>query len=85
MANRQVDIYKLFLFKDYWNIYRYIYMEEYIVSDKEELLTQDYQKASLSLVWHRNDKRRTIVFALIELLPKEFPTPITINEIPQNK
>ena len=83
MANRQVDIYKLFLFKDYWNIYRYIYMEEYLVSDKEELLTQDYQKASLSLVWHRNDKRRTIVFALIELLPKEFPTPITINEIPQ--
>ena len=58
------------------------FMEEYTVNN-EILLTKDYNKASLSIVWHRNDNKRTIVFALIELLPGEFPIPVTINEISQ--
>ena len=57
-------------------------MKEYLVNTKD-LLTKDYQKASLSIVWHRNDQKRTIVFALIELLPEEFPMPVAINEISQ--
>ena len=54
-------------------------MREYLCQH-ETLFTEDYDNAAISIVWYRNDKVRTIVFAFIELLPKEFPEPIEIEE-----
>ncbi len=54
-------------------------MESYTITN-ENLLVEDYDTATLNVVWHRHDKERTIVFALIELLPKEFPKPLEISE-----
>lgn len=54
-------------------------MESYAIAN-ENLLVEDYNTATLNIVWHRYDKERTIVFALIELLPQDFPMPMQISE-----
>lgn len=54
-------------------------MELYTITN-ENLLKEDYGTATLNIIWHRYDNERTVVFGLIELLPKEFPKPLEISE-----
>lgn len=43
-------------------------------------LISDYGHAILHLAWYRNDRQRSLVFGMVELLPKEFPEPTGTDE-----
>lgn len=43
--------------------------------DLNSLLDRDYQAAIINLGWKRQDKKRSLLFGLIELVPNEFPVP----------
>ncbi len=47
---------------------------------KLDFFEDDYQYASIDLLWHRKDQKRTLLFSLIQLWPQEFPEPEEINE-----
>lgn len=52
-------------------------------TDPTTKFTLDYHYAKLHLAWYRNDQQCSLVFGMMELLPKEFPPPIGTDEISQ--
>ena len=44
------------------------------------LLKKDYGYAALNILWSCNHGKRTIIFSFIELFPKEFPEPQSLEE-----
>ena len=52
-----------------------------VISPKyNNYLEKDYKYGALNILWYRDDKKRFLVFANIELYPNEHPKPIRIKE-----
>ncbi len=53
---------------------------EVISPEYSNNLEEDYKYGALNILWYRDDKKRFLVFASIELYPNEHPKPIRIQE-----
>ena len=52
-----------------------------VISPKyNNYLEKDYKYGALNILWYRDDKKRFLVFANMELYPNEHPKPIRIKE-----
>lgn len=49
-------------------------------NDMTQLLTSDYEHVIIHLAWYRDDNYRALIFGMLELVPKEFPKPISSSE-----
>ena len=51
-----------------------------IIPEYNNYLEKDYKYGALNILWYRDDAKRFLVFASIELYPNEHPKPINIKE-----
>lgn len=57
---------------------------EIIKPKYNNFLKNDYKYGALNILWFRDDKKRFLIFANIELYPKEHPKPNKIDEKPRH-